>query len=176
MTPTTNLADLRRGSVPGKKDLRAWQFREKWSLNDTTTVLAWADDHGCVVHEHTCGSRPAGPPTLASRMDEARQLFAIEQPMGTVRYFGFCGNCLTEKIPNYGWTPTPRDVKLRAILRMILNDLRLLGGRPISKAELVKRMNRYGETVNARELKRLMVYDEQARSDEDPDLAAFVAL
>jgi hypothetical protein len=170
----TKLADLRREDTSGHKDLQGWRFRAAWTDDDTSEVLAWADDSSCAIHEAHCSHIPADEPTATGRMDDARALFAIEQPKGTVRYFDFCGHCLTERIPNFGWEPTERDLTLLATMKQVLNDVRVLSGRPIPRTELAKRMARYGETVKPTELRRLVDHYKQERDEDEPDLSALI--
>jgi hypothetical protein len=178
MPNQVRLADLRRPPTSDHQDLRAWVFRDKWLHNDTATVLAWPDDRGCVLHEHTCSHAPkTEEPSAKGRMDEARQLFALEQPKGRNRYFGFCGHCLVERSPNYGRKPTPRELDLVRNMVERLNDVRVLDESPISGAELLNRMRRYGSgDVTTHELKRLLSYYSQVRGDEEHDLSDFVVL
>jgi hypothetical protein len=169
------LADLRRADTSRHQDLQKWRFRDALLQDDAATVLAWASDDGCMLHEARCSRIPAAEePTAKGQPDEARELFTVEQPKGTSRYFDFCGYCLTERIPNYGWEPTERDLTLLATMRQVLNDVRLLGHRPISRAELAKRMTRYGESVTPAELKRLIDHYKEERGEDDPDLSAHV--
>ena len=129
-----------------------------------------------MLHEATCPHTPAGEAVATGRMVEARELFAIEQPKGSFGYFTFCGHCLVERIANSGWEPTPRDLTLLGTMRQVLNDVRLLGHKPITRAELTKRMARYGETVTPTELKRLLEYDKRTRDEDAPDLSVHVTL
>lgn len=169
------LADLRRADTPRHQDLQKWRFRAALLQDDAASVLAWADDTACMLHEARCSRiTTTEEPTAKGQVDEARELFEIEQPKGTVRYFDFCGYCLAERIPNYGWEPTERDLTLLATMRQVLNDVRLLGHRPITRAELTKRMNRYGESVTPTELKRLIDHYKEELGEDDPDLSAYV--
>jgi hypothetical protein len=178
MVEFVKLADLRRASRAGHQDLREWQFRDEWLNNDTTTVLAWAGDEGCVLHEDVCPHAPTiEGPTAKGRMDEARELFAVEQPNGTFRYFGFCGLCLVKRIPNYGWEPTPRDWQLLDNLRQRLKDMKILDEQPVSGTEMIARMKRYGSAnLTPTEFKRLIQFYEQTRGDEEDDLSSLVVL
>lgn len=170
MAAAQNLADLRRSHTTGHQDLREWRLRDEWLSDNTAAALAWAGEHGCVIHEALCSHVPQETHTLAGTMAEVKELFAIEHPKGTRRYFGFCGHCLVERIPNFGWKPTPHDIALRDNLAQRLRDMYLLGEQPISRVEMVKRMTRYGSADLSRaEFKRLLDYYRAARGDEEGD-------
>jgi hypothetical protein len=175
VTDPKTLADLRRADTSGHQDLKKWRFREVLLQDDAATVLAWASDAGCALHEARCSRiTTEDEPTATGTAAEARELFEVEQPKGTSRWFDFCGYCLTERIPNYGWEPTERDLTLLGTMRQVLNDVRLLGHRPITRTELTKRMNRYGESVTPSELKRLIDHYKEERDEDEPDLSAYV--
>lgn len=167
---------LRRPATPGHQDLRAWRFRDRWWNDDTSTVLAWATERGCVFHEAHCAHTPKfDAPTAKCRMDQVRAVFDLEHENGTFRYFGFCGHCLTARIAHYGWVPAEHDLAQLETMRRLLNDLRVLGESPVTKAELAKRMGRYDSgAISPRALERLLDYYRHARGDEEGDLAAFV--
>lgn len=172
------LADLRKPSQQGTEDLREWRFLDRWRGNTTTTVLAWAGEHQCVLHEATCPHQSPQEPTAMGRMDEALELFEIEQPHGQFRYFQFCGHCLMERIPNYGWKPTPRDWELRDNLRQRLADMRILGEDPIPDLEMIKRMKRYGSgDITPAALALLVDFDkQQALIKNEEDLSHLVII
>ena len=175
MTESLKLADLRRDDTTGHPDLAGWRFRAAWAKDDTTKVLAWATDDAVTIHQAGCShASSTEEPTAEGTMAEARELFAIEQPKGTTRWFNFCGHCLTERIPNFGWEPTERDLTMLATMRQVLNDVRLLGHKPISRSELTKRMARYGEPVKPIELKRLIEHEKQNHDEDAPDLSLYV--
>lgn len=168
--------DLRRPSTHGHQDLLAWRFRDRWLHDDTSTVLAWPNDHGCVFHEANCRhSSSTEEPTAMCRMDQVRAVFAVEQPKSTYRYFGFCGHCLTERIANYGWKPSEHDFALLETMRRLLTDVRVRGEQPISQIELIARMKRYPSgPLTKPELKRLIDYYRHQRGDEEDDATAYV--
>jgi hypothetical protein len=110
-------------------------------------------------------------------MDETRELFAVEQPKGTFRYFGFCGHCLAERMPNYGWEPTERDVQLVENLRRRLEDIRNRDAKPITATTMITRMKLYGNVdVSLAELKQLVEFYKQVLGDEELDLSSLVLL
>ncbi|WP_152545458.1 hypothetical protein [Microbacterium sp. CH12i] len=167
--------DLRKPAVPGHQDLRAWRFRDKWWNDDTSTVLCWTGLRGAVFHEQHCTTTPKEEPTAKLRMDRVRAVFETEHPLGTFRWFGFCGNCLTQRIANFGWQPSERDKAQLDTLKTVLNDIRILGEQPISRKELTVRMKRYNSGApSPRELNRLLDYYRQNRGDEESDLTLFL--
>lgn len=169
------LESLRRPDTPGHQDLREWRFKDKWRHDNDSTVVAWANNHECVLHEAQCSNLAKVVPTAKGTMGDARALFAGEQPKGDVRYFGFCGLCLTERIPNFGWQPTARDVQLLADLRQLLNDMRLLEEKPIKAKEMIARLRRYrGGTVAPKEFTRLLRFYQDSVGDGDLDLSDLV--
>jgi len=98
--------ELRRPDTQGSTDLRAWRFRAKYWNDDTTTVLAWADDRYCVFHEQTCNHiSQTEAPTALCRVDSVRELFAKEQPKGTGSYFDFCGTASSSRSPTTDGSP-----------------------------------------------------------------------
>lgn len=178
MTEYMKLAELRKPSTPGHQDLREWKFRDELLHNDTSTILAWANNQSCILHQALCSHvARTEEPTAKGRMDEARELFALEQSKGTFRYFGFCGHCLVERVPNYGWQPTVRDVHLLENLRQRLRDMKILGEQAISRNEMILRMKRYsGGNITPAELNRLLQFYKELRSDDEDDLSALVVL
>jgi len=168
--------ESRRGpdSLKGH-DLRSWQFREMWRSDDTSTVLIWVDGNGAVLHERSCLTVPDAEPIGKCRMDQARALFEVERPKGNHRYFGFCGNCLSERVPNYGWRPSERGLLQISGIRTHFNDVRILGEQPISRAELIRRMMRYTAGAPAlKDLNRLIDYYRQNHPEEEEDLTTFL--
>jgi hypothetical protein len=108
-------------------------------------------------------------------MDEARALFVEEQPKGDFGYFSFCGHCLTERIPNFGWEPTARDEELLAVLKQRMHDMKVLDEKPITLPEMIARMRRYTDgTIVSAELRRVIEYYKATRGDEEPDLSNLV--
>lgn len=175
MTNFRMLESLRRNPNPTQDDLRGWRFKEVWLDDDTATALAWADERACVFHEALCPHVSTEPWTETGLVAEARALFLAEQTAGSNSYFAFCGHCLIERVPNYGWSPTPRDLELVGNLRERLQDIQNLGGAPIDRAELVKRMNRYGSRdTTLRELDRLIDYFREQHSDEASGLLPLI--
>ena len=178
MPEFVELESLRRPPTRGHQDLRAWRFRERWRNDDRSTVLAWASDHECVLHEARCAhASKTEAPTAKGRMDDARALFTDEQPKGEIRYFGFCGHCLTERIPNFGWEPSERDGQLLENLRQRLRDMHLLQEQPIKQGEMLARMRRYRSgAITPNELRRLLDYYKRTLGDGEPELSGLVEL
>jgi hypothetical protein len=172
------LESLRRPPTRGHQDLRAWRFRERWRHDATSTVLAWASEHGCVLHDARCAhASKTDAPTAKGRMDDARALFAVERPKGEMRYFGFCGHCLTERIQDFGWVPTERDVQLLENLGQRLRDMHLLQEEPIKQGEMLARMRRYRSgAITPNELRRLLEYYKRTLPEDELDLSALVEL
>lgn len=118
---------------------------------------------------------PDGEPIAKCRMDQARALFEVEHPKGNHRFFGFCGNCLSERIPHYGWRPGEHELLQIASMRVLLNDVRILDEQPIPQAELIRRMKRYSAGAPAqKDLARLLDRYRQNRRDDEEDLTAFL--
>ncbi|MGV9195103.1 hypothetical protein ACQ143_12230 [Microbacterium sp. MC2] len=170
--------DLRGPDVPGRQDLLGWKFRDKYWNDDTSSVVAWASAFGCVFHEQRCSHTPqTEQPTALCRMDRVREVFATERLKGTVRYFGFCGHCLAERVANYGWQPSSSDLAQLNNMTERLNDVRILRESPITWSELITRMKRYGSgDLTKKELKRLLEYYRHNRGDEEEDLTRLVIL
>ena len=176
MMDYTDPEGLRLPPTTGHQDLSAWRFRDKWRSDDTSTVLAWANDHHCVFHAEWCSHVPrSAEPAAKSRVNLVREVFAREHGQGTFRYFGFCGHCLTERIANYGWEPSNHDLAQLETMLLLLNDIRVLEDRPTTVKELATKMKRYKSgAISPLALRRLIEYYKNTRGDEEYDLSAFI--
>ena len=167
--------DLRRPSTPDHRDLLGWSFREEWDGDDTTTVLLWADPDAGIFHERHCSHISPAAPTAKCLMQEVREVWEVERLKGTDRYFGFCGHCLTRRIKDFGWAPSERDTAQIDTVKLLLNDLRILNGRPITEHELLTKMGRYSSGApTLRGLRRQLAYIRDNQGDEEADLVRFV--
>lgn len=168
--------DLRRRDSNGHQDLREWRFRDKWSHDDTSTVLAWAGGHGCVFHEMSCGHQPKDEPDAKCRMDRVRETFDAERDKGVHRYFGFCGHCLAERTVDFGKKMSERRIEQYETVHDMLNDVRVLGLPRTTKKQLIARMRSYPcGAPTMRELKLILDYYAHVRGDEEDDLTAYLS-
>lgn len=167
--------DLRREPTPDHRDLLGWEFQEKWEGDDTATVLLWADPQAGICHEQSCTHVSSADPTAKCVMKEVREVWEVERLNGTDRYFGFCGHCLTRRIKDFGWAPSERDLAQIDTMKLLLNDLRILNGRPITEGELLTKMGRYASGApTLRGLRRQIGWIRHNRGDEELDLVTFI--